>query len=162
MPAATDPMSPHATTVLRQFRMVLNAVKAHFQQVERQVGLGGAQVWALSIVAQQPGIGTGALATEMDIHQSTASNLVRALTAKGLLEANRDTVDRRAVHLRATDEGRALLARAPGPWAGVLPQALNQMSPSELERLQRDLSSLISKLGSSVDPQAAHTPLANL
>jgi MarR family transcriptional regulator, organic hydroperoxide resistance regulator len=162
MTVATEPMSPHATSVLRQFRMVLNAVKAHFQQVEKHVGLGGAQVWALSIVAQQPGIGTNALACAMDVHQSTASNLVRALTGKGLIQATRDAVDRRAVHLQASEEGLALLARAPGPWTGVLPQALNQMSPHELEQLAHHLSKLISQLGASVDPHAARTPLANL
>ena len=38
-----------AVAVLRQFRQVFNAVKSHFQQVEKTVGMGGAQVWALSI-----------------------------------------------------------------------------------------------------------------
>ena len=31
-------------------------MKTHFQQVERAAGLGGAQLWALSIVRDRPGI----------------------------------------------------------------------------------------------------------
>lgn len=68
-----------AARVLRRFRLVFNAVKTHFQQVEKRTGLGGAQLWALSIIRQRPDIGVGDLANAMDIHQSTASNLVRAL-----------------------------------------------------------------------------------
>lgn len=48
-----------ARQVLRQFRVIFNAVKVHFRQVERESGLGGAQVWALSVVAESPGIGVG-------------------------------------------------------------------------------------------------------
>src|SRR4051794_36551587 len=89
-----------ASQVLRQFRQVFNAVKSHFQQVERRAGLGGAQVWALSIVRDHPGIGVGMLARTMDIHQSTASNLVRALIARGLVAAAKDGADRRVVRVR--------------------------------------------------------------
>ena len=49
-----------AARVLRQFRQVFNAVKTHFRQVEKTVGLGGAQVWALSVIRDIPGIGIGA------------------------------------------------------------------------------------------------------
>ncbi|HYR24709.1 MAG TPA: MarR family winged helix-turn-helix transcriptional regulator, partial [Aquabacterium sp.] len=81
---------PHeAAAVLRQFRVVFNAVKTHFQRVESHSGLGGAQLWALSVVARQPGTEVGTLACAMDIHQSTASNLVRALSKKGLIGTSR-------------------------------------------------------------------------
>lgn len=162
MSPPTKPLTPQATTVLRQFRLVLSAVKSHFQQVEKQVGIGGAQVWALSVLTNQPDIGTTALATSMDIHQSTASNLIKSLVAKGLVVATRDEIDRRAVHLRVTEEGRQLLARAPGPSTGLLPQALNHMDATQLERLSNDLTTLISLMGNSVDPLAAQQPLANL
>lgn len=38
-----------------------------------------AQAWALSVIRDQPGIGMGELAKSLDVHQSTASNLVRNL-----------------------------------------------------------------------------------
>ena len=48
---------PSSTRVLRQFRVVFNAVKTHFRQVEREAGVGGAQLWALSVIDRRPGIG---------------------------------------------------------------------------------------------------------
>ncbi|MBN8511136.1 MAG: MarR family transcriptional regulator, partial [Burkholderiales bacterium] len=84
-PDAASPDAP--TRVLRRFRVVFNAVKTHFRQVEKRAGVGGAQVWALSIVAARPGVGVGALARAMDIRQATASNLVRSLVAGGWVAA---------------------------------------------------------------------------
>jgi DNA-binding MarR family transcriptional regulator len=146
-PPATPEPEETATQVLRQFRQVFNAVKSHFQQVERKVGLGGAQVWALSVVRDQPGVGVGALAKAMAVHQSTASNLVRGLIERGLVVATKDGPDRRAVRLRLLPAGAKLLRTAPGPFAGLLPDALKSLDEPTLLRLQADLAKLITVLG---------------
>ena len=159
----TPPESPEpepATRVLRQFRVVFNSVKTHFRQVERESGLGGAQLWALSVIAQTPGIGVTDLARALDIHQSTASNLVRTLTTRGLISATREGFDRRGVALRSLPEADALLARAPMPFAGVLPDALSSLDEATLHRLEADLARLIALLGSDADGE--QVPLAHI
>ena len=145
--------------VLRQFRVVFNAVKTHFQQVERQAGVGGAQIWALSIVRDRPGIGVNGLASALNIRQPTASNLVRNLALQSLIEVRREGEDRRAVQLHATAAGRRMLRRTPGPFAGVLPEALAALEPKALRRLEVDLAELIRHLGA--DESAATLPLAS-
>ncbi len=154
------PDVPSAVRVLRRFRVVFNAVKSHFRDMERQAGLGGAQIWALSIVASQPDLGVGALARNMDIHQTTASNLVKVLLQQNLVQAHRDGPDRRTVQLRVTPAGRDVLQRVPGPFAGLLPDALGRMDPEMLERLDSDLGALIALL--QADERAARTPLAQI
>jgi DNA-binding MarR family transcriptional regulator len=146
-----------AARVLRRFRLVFNAVKAHFQQVERSAGVGGAQLWALSIIREHPGRGVNDLARAMDVKQSTASNLVRALAERGLIAIARDAADRRAVQLDILPAGRKVLRQAPGPFAGVLPQALASLDAATLERLDADLATLIAVLGA--DPHGANIPL---
>jgi len=133
--------------VLRQFRVVFNAVKAHFQRVERESGLGGAQVWALAIVRDRPGLGINELAAALSVRQPTASNLVRGLLQLDLLEVRREGSDKRMVQLYLRPHARKLLRRAPGPSAGVLPQALAQLQPAQLQRLEGDLGALIALLG---------------
>ena len=149
-----------AIRVLRQFRQVFNAVKTHFQQVEKRVGIGGAQVWALSVIGQAPDIGVGALAEAMDIHPSTASNLVKVLVERGLVSAAKDAVDRRVVRLRLLPPGRRTLGRSPGPFAGVLPEALAALDARTLRRIEADLGELIAVL--KVDDSAAGVPLSEL
>ncbi len=140
-----SPEAP-ATRVLRRFRVVFNAVKMHFREVEKKAGIAGAQVWALSVVSEQPGIGVGELARNMDIHQSTASNLIKPLIETGMMAAERSGADRRAVQLKATARGLRLLRKAPGPLTGVLPEALESLDQPTLARLERDLGKLASIL----------------
>lgn len=102
------------------------------------------------------------MACAMDIHQSTASNLVRALSKKGLIGTSRDERDRRVVHLHVTEAGRVLLAETPGPFAGMLPHALGQLDAATLQRLSKDLAVLIAVLEVEDAHLAAQTPLAEL
>jgi len=152
-PAPADP----AAKVLRRFRSVFNAVRHHFHSVQSEVGVSSAEVWALSQVAASPGIGVGQLARAMDLHQSTASNLVRALSEAQLITSKRGEADRRSVHLQPTARGLRVLAKAPQPFTGVLPDALQRLDPATLKRLDRDLGLLIEEL--RADPHGAAVPL---
>lgn len=155
------PVTPSAASpaqVLRRFRQVFSAVRSQFAQIEKRTGLGGAQLWALSLVQQRPGIGMGELARLMDVHQSTASNLVKGLVLRELLEAGKHGPDRRAVQLSLLPAGARLLRRAPGPAEGVLPQALQSLDAETLARLDGDLGRLIELLGA--DARAANIPLS--
>ncbi|HEY1391979.1 MAG TPA: MarR family winged helix-turn-helix transcriptional regulator, partial [Methylibium sp.] len=125
-------MSANEVRVLRRFRIVFNAIKAHFQQVEKQAGVGGAQLWALSVIRQRPGIGVNELARAMDVHQSTASNLVKTLAERNLIVAAKEGSDRRAVQLRLLASGAEVLDRAPGPCTGVLANALAALDADTL------------------------------
>ena len=136
--------------VLRQFRLVFNSVKTHFQQLEKQAGLGGAQIWALSVVRDQPGVGVNGLARALDVRQPTASNLVRALAEQGLIDVLKDERDGRAVRLHLRPAGARILRRAPGPYTGVLPEALASLDSDTLGRLEQDLTVLIRALGAEL------------
>ncbi len=153
-----EPVTP--AKVLRRFRVVFSAVRTHFRQMEKQVGLGGAQVWALSVIQANPGIGMGGVAAGMDIHQSTASNLVKALLRKELITMDKAPQDRRHVQLNILPAGTKLLKKVPGPFEGVLPEALGNLSAETLHRLDADLGQLIDKL--HADETAAETPLAQI
>lgn len=148
-----------ALRVLRNLRLVFHTVRGHFRDIERQAGVSGAQLWALSVVRERPGIRLGELARALDIAQSTASNLVKPLVESGMLEAVRPNGDRRIVELHVTPAARAVLRRAPAPLAGVLPDALARLSNDTLARLEGDLGTLLAVLGA--DRRAARIPLGH-
>jgi len=127
-PDAEQDRSAPEVRVLRRFRLVFNAVKTHLQQVEKKAGVGGAQLWALSVIHAHPGIGVNSLAAFMDIHQTTASNLVKVLVTADMIAAEKSAPDRRAVQLRILPAGaraakgarsiyRCLAGRAGDAWA---------------------------------------------
>lgn len=151
---------PTTAQVLRRFRVVFNAVRSHFQQVEKQVGLGGAPVWALSVIRDHPGIGMGGVAKNMDIHQSTASNLVKTLLRKEYISMTKVPEDRRNVQLHILPPGLAVLSQVSGPFEGVLPLALGKLPQPTLQRLEQDLGELVQLL--KADDEAGGIPLAEL
>jgi len=153
-------LSEPAVRVLRRFRLVFNAVKTHFKQVEKKAGVGGAQLWALSVIRAHPGIGVNNLAAAMDVHQTTASNLVKALLTAEMIAAEKNGPDRRAVQLRILPPGTRVLRKAPGPFTGVLPEALATLDAQTLERIDQDLALLIAAL--HADERAARIPLAQM
>ncbi|MYM70820.1 MarR family transcriptional regulator [Duganella sp. FT134W] len=155
-----DAAAPPSTRVLRQFRVVFNAVKTHFRNVEKAAGIGGSQLWALSVIQQHPGIGVNGLAGKMDIHQTTASNLVKTLLGQGLIEQAKSSSDRRMVTMTLSPAGEHSLEKAPMPFAGVLPDALASIDAATLARLEHDLNILIAAL--EAGNAGADTPLSDL
>ena len=82
----------------------------------------------------------------MDVHQSTASNLVRSLVEHEMVAAKKKGPDRRTVQLHLLPAGARVLRRAPGPFTGVLPKALADLDAQTLNRLDKDLGKLIASL----------------
>lgn len=76
-----------------------------------------------------------------------------------MVEVAKDGTDRRTVALRVLPNGTKVLRKAPGPFTGVLPQALSSLDKRTLSRLEKDLGKVIDAL--SADERAAHIPLGH-
>jgi len=132
--------------VLRQFRVIVAALREHYGTLERASGLGGAQLWALAEVANARELSVGDLAHRMGIKSPTASNLVRALLERQLVRKLRPREDQRIVCVSVTPEGKTLLRRAPQPIEGLLQSALARMPAARLESLYDHLDDVLSLL----------------
>ena len=146
---------------LQLFRTIVGSARSHDADIRRLAGIPGAQLWALSEIARQESISVNALSERMALHQTTASNLVNALAKHKLIRRVRDEGDQRIVRLHVAPEGRRLLHRAPGPYAGLLPDALSQLEADQLDQLARSLSVLVGVLKRPAG-EAAGEPLLGL
>ena len=153
--------TPLATETLKQFRIIIAAVRQHFRVVESACGVSGAQVWILSAIAERPGLTVSQLSDTLAVHISTASNMLDKLAKNGLVERRRSEADRRVVNLHLTDQGQATLDRAPQPLTGLVPHALESMPSAALAQLHKDLTLLIRQMN-YVDLSAANKPLSTL
>lgn len=133
-------------SVLQRFRVLIRTAQRHSQWIERQSGVTGAQLWALQELFEEPGLRVGELAKRMALHQSTASNMIDKLESGGLVSKERTSADQRVVRLSLTEAGRELLARAPSPARGVLPEALRLLDEDTLARLQGELDGLLRQI----------------
>lgn len=144
--AVANQTSEDVMTVLKEFRLIFKSMKRHFQWVEKQTGISGAQLWALAAVVGQPGIRVTELGKSMAIHQSTTSNLVERLVQADLMRRERSAKDQRVVQLFPTAKGSRLVKKAPMPVRGVLMDGLEKLGPKELASLVVSLKTLISKM----------------
>lgn len=158
-----DPLRHKQLTleVLKQFRLIYGSVRQHFRRVEQTCGVSGSQVWMLHELQSAPGIGVSELAHRLSIHQTTCSQLVEKLVARGYVEKTRSEHDQRRVGLTLTRSAAKVLKDAPGPAEGVLPEALIRLSDPTLQSLTVQLRKLIQAL-QLPDEQAANRPLADL
>lgn len=147
--------------VLKHFRVIFGSVRQHFREVEQSCGITGSQVWILQEVAKTPDIGVSELAERLSIHQSTCSQLVEKLVARGLITKERSKEDQRRVGLSATPEASKVLKNAPGPAQGILPEALQALPESALRSLDKSLAEVIQQLHVS-DHKLANKPLSDL
>lgn len=147
--------------VLKQFRVLLSSIKRHYQWVEKESGVSGAQLWAMTEIAGAPDIKVSELARQLGIHLSTASNMLRRLEELALVKRLRGGDDRRVVLLRLTSRGSNILRHAPRPLAGILQQALIDLPKRRLDSLHADLDALI-RLIKFKDVRARSTPLSDI
>lgn len=133
-------------SALQRFRVLIRTAQRHSQWIERQSGVTGAQLWALQELSEAPGLRVGELANRMALHQSTASNMIDRLETGKLIRKERTSADQRVVRLYLTEDGIALLERAPSPARGVLPEALRLMQQDELVQLQASLDGLLKQI----------------
>jgi MarR family transcriptional regulator, organic hydroperoxide resistance regulator len=147
-----------ALEALKLFRIIFKSANRHFHDIEKTAGIGGASLWSLAEISESVQLTVSGLAKAMSIHQSTASNLMEKLESSGYVIRTRSMSDRRLVHLSLTDKGREILAKAPPPYRGILPDALMRLDPDILNALNRHLTELISVMERKVD-DGAYEPL---
>jgi DNA-binding MarR family transcriptional regulator len=80
---------------------------------------------------------------------------------RALIRRERSEHDQRVVQLFLTRNGSSVVANAPTPARGVVPDALGRISAATLTSLGLTLDALIGKL-QVVDPDASSKPLSDI
>jgi DNA-binding MarR family transcriptional regulator len=142
---------------LQEFRTIFGSARRHDAEVRRVAGISGSQLWALSEIARAEGMRVNDLSERMALHQTTASNLINALVERNLIRRSKDDADQRVVRLRVTTDGKKMLLRAPGPYAGLLVDALRHLKTNDLRRLNEALRVLTTVLRDAASDAAGET-----
>lgn len=142
---------------LQEFRTIFGSARRHDTDVRRIAGISGSQLWALSEIASSAGMRVNDLSERMALHQTTASNLINALVERNLVRREKDEQDARVVRLHLTTDGKKMLLRAPGPYAGLLVDALRNLGPADLRRLQKALAVLTGLIRDAATDAAGET-----
>ena len=77
------------------------------------------------------------------------SNLLEPLLSSGLINREQDAQDRRAFRLYVSLKGKRLLAKAPKPTRGILPDTLMHLDSNSLASVDQALALLVERLSSA-------------
>jgi len=138
---------PAYLLTLKKLRVVIRCAQRHSAWVEKQCGVSGAQLWIMQELHDAPGLRIGEIAHKLAVHQTTVSNLADDLVKRNFAVKKRDPDDQRAVRLELSEQGAILMAEAPRPARGVLPEALRQLDPQRLAQLDEGLQGLLDSIG---------------
>jgi DNA-binding MarR family transcriptional regulator len=97
----------------------------------------------LRVIGQAGVMSPSHLAQEVSLSQGTITGIVDRLVSRQLVERERRSDDRRAVTLRVTDAGRALIAAAPSPLQERFVQRLAELSMEEREIIRLTLNKIV-------------------
>ncbi|MBQ0868800.1 MarR family winged helix-turn-helix transcriptional regulator, partial [Streptomyces sp. RK75] len=117
-----------------------------------------AQIELLRSLAEDGPCTPREVAGRLRIAPSTVSNLVRAMTASGLVERTPSATDPRTVRLAASPKALDLLGRYDRVSTCALRRALDELGPERREVLERALpvfAELLTVLGAQPQPGAA-------
>jgi len=142
-------------TLLKALRRIARALELHSRRVNAEIGLTLPQLVVLSAAcALGERSTTRAVSDAADISAATVVEILDRLEAKGLIERHRSRADRRVVHTRLTDEGRATLDRAPPLLGARFATALSALAPARRAGLMEGLA-LLADLADPAPPAGA-------
>jgi DNA-binding MarR family transcriptional regulator len=142
MGAHTTGRGGEVRDILDAVRRIVRSLHESSRASEKMLGLSAAQLFVLQKLADAPGLSLNALAAQAHTHQSSVSTVVSRLVDRGLVLRTAAADDARRLELRASAEGRRLVARAPDAAPARLIDAIERLPASRRRTLARSLGEL--------------------
>ncbi len=148
----SDETAPETSRILDDLRRIVRVLRESSRTAERELGVTGAQLFALKAIAQAPSLSLGDLALRTRTHQSTVSVVVKRLVAAGLVRKVAADDDARRAELEITERGRALLRKAPEAGQERLLAGLERLPKARRRALATHLGELALAMGLEGEP----------
>ena len=129
--------------IVQGLRRIVKALESYSRDVETNFGLTGPQLWALKTLERLGPLPVSRLATELVVHQTSASILTNRLEQRRLVRRSRSQQGRRVVLISLTRQGSQVAAQAPEAAQGRLLHGLLAMPSSEVRLIRSAVDQLV-------------------
>jgi DNA-binding MarR family transcriptional regulator len=143
-----------AERVMKALRRLVRALRVSTVAVQRTSGISGAQLFVLRALVERSGQSMRDLVARTLTSQSTVSEVVARLIARGLVTRRAAPDDGRRAVLNPTPAGRALVRAAPPTVQADLIEGLQRLSPGSLSALADALEQWLVVAGLTEVPPA--------
>jgi DNA-binding MarR family transcriptional regulator len=149
--------------IIDDIRRVFQVVNEQSKKAERETGLTGPQLWAIKVISEAAPIKVSELARRMYLHPATVVGIIDRLEVRGLASRTRSKTDRRIVEVELTEQGHALVHKAPEVAQGLLVRGLESLPDRQLAKISGGLGLLVKLLGAQeIPPQLILSPEVNV
>lgn len=129
--------------IVQSFRRIFKAIQQYSEEVLKEFGVTGPQLWLLKTLRQEGGTSVSELSQKMFLHISTVSGIIDRLEAKGYVTRKREEPDRRVVMVYLTHAGKRIVDKAPEPSQGKLLYSLQNLSEKEVLEMHEALQKIV-------------------
>jgi DNA-binding MarR family transcriptional regulator len=102
-----------SNNVLKVLRKIIRAVDVQSKQLVKEYGLTGPQILILKELHAAEDITVGKIAANVDLSQSTVTNILERLENRGFISRSRSNVDKRRVNIKLEEKGVRILEMDP-------------------------------------------------
>lgn len=146
------PSNEHPKMVMESLRRIVQALRQSALHSEAASGLTGAQALVLRTIGDHQGASVNDLAALTFTHQSTVSEVIAKLEARGLARRERSAEDGRKTAVWLTTPGAGILNTSPATANEKLMKAVTTLPPDTLAQLAVTLEALTQAAGLTGQP----------
>lgn len=125
-----------------EFRHAMGELRCAALQGTHRTGVSMTQFHVLTLLEHHGALPMSRLAEMLDVSLSNATGLIDRMEEAGLVERVRDADDRRVVHVRPSDRGRAAREQVELMRDDVMRRLLARLDREQLDRLTASLRDL--------------------
>lgn len=140
---ASIPEGSYDLRILQALRRIIRAIDLHSHKLATQYKITGPQLGCLLAIKDEGAMTSANLAKKVYLSPSTVVGIIDRLEEKQLVTRNRDSKDRRQVHISITTAGLDLIAAAPSLLQDTLSAALGDLSEIEQVSITLALEKLV-------------------
>ena len=129
--------------ILRSLRRIIQSVDIHSRKLATMHKITAPQLVTLLSVVEAGSSTASDIAKQIHLSNSTVVGILDRLEAKGLVRRERSTLDRRLVHVCATEAGAQLIRTAPCPLQDGLARALHALPELEQTAIALSLERIV-------------------
>lgn len=133
-------MTERPPSLLYAVKQVELAVRSHLDDLLRPAGITALQYTALTVLQRGHDVTAAQLARNSFVTTQSMADLVGALERRGLISRERDTTDRRRVHLTLTPAGERLVAEQAAPVAELESRMVAALTPDQVTAFREALN----------------------
>ena len=141
--------------VLISLRQIIRATDLYSRQLSKKAGLTAPQLLILQAIRALGAVSLSKLSQQVSLSQATVTTIIDRLESRGLVMRHRSAEDKRVVHATLTEEGEAMVLKAPTPLQDVFSQrfaALDEWEQSMIVAALQRVAHMMNAEGIDASP----------